>query len=46
MVNYRGRMIGDIPLQEALEETPKLVNPNSRLVETARGLGVSFGDDS
>jgi 6-phosphofructokinase 1 len=46
MVNYRGTAIGDISLQEALTETPKLVDPNSRLVETARGLGIAFGDDS
>ena len=45
MVNLRGRHIGAIPLDEALAETPKRVDPAGELVTTARGLGIVFGDE-
>jgi hypothetical protein len=45
MVNLRGRHIGSIPLDEALAETPKLVDPAGELVTTARGMGIVFGDE-
>ena len=45
MVNLRGRHIGAIPLNEALEATPKRVDPAGEMVTTARGLGIVFGDE-
>ena len=45
MVNLRGRHIGSIPLDDALAETPKLVDPAGELVTTARGMGIVFGDE-
>lgn len=45
MVNCRRRIIGDISLADALSSTPKLVDPNSLQVATARGLGIVFGDE-
>ena len=45
MVNLRGRHIGSMPLDEALAQTPKLVDPAGELVTTARGLGIVFGDE-
>ena len=45
MVNLRGRTIGTITLDEALAATPKLVDPKGDIVATARGMGITFGDE-
>jgi 6-phosphofructokinase 1 len=44
MVAIRGGAIGDEPLEAALAR-PKLVDPRSDLVATARALGICFGDE-
>jgi ATP-dependent phosphofructokinase / diphosphate-dependent phosphofructokinase len=44
MVGWRQREVTDFPLAEAIAE-PRLVDPEETLVQTARGLGISFGDD-
>lgn len=44
MVSYRGREITSISIADALAETPKLVDPSAELVQTARGLGIEFGE--
>ncbi len=43
MVAYRHPDIIAVPLSEAVDQ-PNFVSPNSDLVRTARGLGISFGD--
>ena len=43
MVAYRHPNIISVPFVEAIDH-PKLVEKNSNLVETARGIGISFGD--
>lgn len=43
MVAYRHPEIVAVPLEEAVR-AQNLVDPGSRLVDTARGLGISFGD--
>lgn len=43
MVAYRHPDIIAVPISEAVDQ-PNLVQPNSDLVRTARGLGISFGD--
>lgn len=43
MVAYRHPDIIAVPISEAVDQ-PNLVLPNSDLVRTARGLGISFGD--
>lgn len=45
MVSFHGRTIRDVPLDEALAATPRLVPTGGELVETARCLGVVFGDE-
>ncbi|GIS68009.1 MAG: hypothetical protein CM1200mP6_10770 [Anaerolineaceae bacterium] len=45
MVNLSGREIGSISLEDAVAQTPKLVNPDGDLVTAARGLGIVFGDE-
>ena len=45
MVNLQGREIGAVSLAEAVEQTPKLVNPDGDLITAARGLGIVFGDE-
>lgn len=45
MVCYRDTEIGDIALTDAIALTPKLVDPTSAMVQMARGVGISFGDD-
>ena len=37
--------IGSISLEDAVAQTPKLVNPDGDLVTAARGLGIVFGDE-
>ncbi len=44
MVALRGDSIVSVPLRDAVA-SPKLVDPNSEIVKTARNLGVSFGDE-
>ncbi len=43
MAAYRGHQITDVPLLEAISEY-NYVDPESFLVKTARGIGISFGD--
>jgi ATP-dependent phosphofructokinase / diphosphate-dependent phosphofructokinase len=43
MVALRGTEIIDVSIPEAIAE-PKLVDPNGELVNTARSVGISFGD--
>ena len=43
MVAYHHPDIVGIPLAEAVR-TQNLVSPDSRLVHTAKGLGIAFGD--
>ncbi len=43
MVSYRNNDITEVPLKEATSEY-NFVNKTSYLVQTARGLGISFGD--
>ncbi|MDR1726090.1 MAG: ATP-dependent 6-phosphofructokinase [Bacteroidales bacterium] len=43
MVAYRHPDVIAVPFEEALRE-PHLVSPDSRLVRTAKGLGIEFGD--
>ena len=45
MVALRGREIHAIPLDEALH-TPKRVDPHSAEVQTARDIGIVFGDET
>jgi len=44
MAAYRNNTIIDVSLEEATREYNH-VNPNSFLLNTARGIGISFGDD-
>ena len=43
LVVYRHPDISYVPFEEALKQ-PHLVSPDSYLVHTARGIGMSFGD--
>ena len=43
MVALRGESIISVPIREAISN-PKLVDPDGQLVQTARSIGVSFGD--
>ncbi|WP_243140255.1 6-phosphofructokinase [Candidatus Syntrophocurvum alkaliphilum] len=43
MVSLQGTEIVNIPITEAVKDI-KRVEPNSHLVESARSLGISFGD--
>ena len=43
-VALRDAKVIDVPLKEALA-VPKRVNVNGDAVVTARGLGISFGDE-
>jgi ATP-dependent phosphofructokinase / diphosphate-dependent phosphofructokinase len=44
MVAWQNRRVVDVPLAEAIRQ-PQEVDPDGTLVRTARGLGISFGDD-
>ena len=44
MVALRGDAIISAPIADAIRK-PKLVDPSCQLVETARALGVAFGDE-
>ena len=43
MVAWQNRRVIDVPLAQAIEK-PQRVDPDSTLVRTARGLGISLGD--
>lgn len=43
MVSYQRYEVGDVTIEEAVESL-NLVDPNGQLVETARAIGISFGD--
>ncbi len=43
MVAWQNRRVVDVPLATAIER-PQQVDPDSALVHTARGLGISLGD--
>jgi 6-phosphofructokinase 1 len=43
MVAWQNRRVVDVPILEAIERY-QAVDPQGALVETARGLGISFGD--
>ena len=44
MVSLRNGKVTDVPLAEALK-VPRRVDVNGDAVRTARGIGISFGDD-
>jgi len=44
MVAWQNRAVIDVPVLEAISHCSS-VNPEETLVKTARGLGISFGDD-
>jgi phosphofructokinase-like protein len=44
MVSLNGGRITDLPLMDAIA-IPKRVDPNGDAVVTARGIGISFGDE-
>jgi hypothetical protein len=44
MVRLAGNRVDDVDLAAAVAEV-KLVDPRGDLVQTARSLGVAFGDD-
>jgi 6-phosphofructokinase len=44
MVAWQNRQVVDVPLADAIR-APQRVDPDSALVHTARGLGISLGDD-
>jgi len=44
MVSLHGGDIVDVPLEDAFK-VPKRVELNGDAVKTARGLGISFGDE-
>ncbi|MDD3744716.1 MAG: hypothetical protein PHX54_13920 [Lentimicrobiaceae bacterium] len=43
MVSYRHPVITSVTLKEALVQ-PNLVDPDTALMKTARGIGMCFGD--
>lgn len=45
MVSLRSERIESVPLAEAISPT-RLVDPESEVVQSARALGISFGDRS
>jgi hypothetical protein len=44
MVTLTNGRITDMPLMDAIA-IPKRVDPNGDAVQTARGIGISFGDE-
>jgi len=44
MVAWQNRAVVDVPLGEAIR-APQTVDPQGALVRTARGLGISLGND-
>jgi len=43
MVSYQNYIVLDVPIGEAVHRL-RLVQPNGEIVETARAVGISFGD--
>jgi 6-phosphofructokinase 1 len=43
LVSYQGTAVTDIPFSDALDRA-KLISPDHQLLQTARGIGISFGD--
>jgi ATP-dependent phosphofructokinase / diphosphate-dependent phosphofructokinase len=43
MVALRGTSIVDVPIADAIAR-PKLVDPEGEMVQSARSVGVSFGN--
>ena len=43
MVSYQSYHVDSVSIAEAVEK-PRLVDPEGEIVETARALGISFGD--
>lgn len=43
MVSYRHPYITSVTLEEAIQK-PNLVDPDTALMKTARGIGIAFGD--
>ncbi len=43
MVSYRNSQVDSVPISEAIHRL-HLVQPDSQMVETARAVGISFGD--
>ena len=43
MVSYQNNKVLDAPIADAVYRL-RLVDPNHQLVETAREIGISFGD--
>jgi 6-phosphofructokinase 1 len=44
MVGYRNREIVKVPLEEVAGKL-KTVDPNSTIIQEAKMLGISFGDE-
>jgi phosphofructokinase-like protein len=44
MVAWQNRQVVDVPLGDVIDR-PQEVDPDGTLVRTARGLGISFGDE-
>jgi 6-phosphofructokinase 1 len=43
MVSYQSYHVGSVPIAEAVAKT-KTVEPNGEIVQAARAIGISFGD--
>jgi ATP-dependent phosphofructokinase / diphosphate-dependent phosphofructokinase len=43
MVSYQSYHVGSVPICDAVEK-PRLVDPQSEIVESARSIGICFGD--
>lgn len=43
MVNYQSYQVGDVSIEEAVNKV-RCVNPDSEIVQAARSVGISFGD--
>lgn len=43
MVSYRDEQVTSVPIAKAVNRL-RLVHPDSQMVQTARGVGISFGD--
>jgi 6-phosphofructokinase 1 len=46
MVTWQGSRVVPVPMAEVLAQSPRSVNPNSYLVQTAEALGIYIGDRS
>jgi 6-phosphofructokinase 1 len=44
MVSYQNYQVLDVPIAEAVHRLKK-VPPTDQLVQTARAIGISFGDE-